>query len=81
MRQFAAARPDEEFVQQAVAQILRGHNIALLERLKAYKERRFYAGQAIQNGWTRAVLVHQIASGYRQPIGRATVQRGLSGPD
>jgi predicted nuclease of restriction endonuclease-like (RecB) superfamily len=62
MRAFAEAWPAEEFVQQVVAQLPWGHNTHLLDALKSAAEREWYARQAISNGWSRSVLVHQIES-------------------
>jgi DUF1016 N-terminal domain len=61
MRAFAEAWPDRAIVQQLVAQLPWGHNIRLLEALKLPEERAWYARQAVEHGWSRAVLVHQIA--------------------
>jgi len=60
MRAFAEAYPDKEFVQQVVAQLPWGHQVRILDTLKDAKEREWYIRQAIQNGWSRNVLVHQI---------------------
>jgi predicted nuclease of restriction endonuclease-like (RecB) superfamily len=60
MRAFAVAWADVEFVQQVVAQLPWGHNLSLLDTVKATGEREWYAKQAIEHGWSRAVLVHQI---------------------
>lgn len=63
MRAFAEAWPDLEFVQQVVALLPWGHNVRLLDAVKSTPERTWYARQAIENGWSRNVLVHQIESG------------------
>ena len=63
MRAFAGAWPQKEFVQQVVAQLPWGHNTHLLDAVKLTAEREWYARQAIQNGWSRNVLAHQIESG------------------
>lgn len=63
MRAFAEAWPAEEFVQQVAAQLPWGHNIHLLDALRSPGEREWYARQAIRNGWSRNVLVHQIEGG------------------
>jgi len=60
MRAFAAAWPDSAFVQQVAAQMPWGHNMALLDKLESAEQRSGYARAAIENGWSRAVLVHQI---------------------
>jgi predicted nuclease of restriction endonuclease-like (RecB) superfamily len=60
MRAFAAAWPDSAFVQQVAAQMPWGHNMALLDKLESPEQRSWYARAAVENGWSRAVLVHQI---------------------
>lgn len=60
MRAFAEAWPDIEFVQQVVALLPWGHNVRLLDALHAPEERSWYARHAIEHGWSRTVLVHQI---------------------
>lgn len=62
MRAFAQAWPDAEFVQQVVALLPWGHNVRLLDTVKTSKERAWYARQAIEHGWSRNVLAHQIDS-------------------
>lgn len=62
MRAFAEAWPDGEFVQQVVALLPWGHNVRLLDAVKASDERAWYARQAIEHGWSRNVLAHQIGS-------------------
>jgi predicted nuclease of restriction endonuclease-like (RecB) superfamily len=62
MRAFAEAWPDDQFVQQVVAQIPWGHNVRILDYVKDAAEREWYVRATIQNGWSRNVLVHQIES-------------------
>jgi predicted nuclease of restriction endonuclease-like (RecB) superfamily len=71
MRAFAEAWPDPAIVQQLVAQLPWGHNIRLLEALKLPEERAWYARQAVEHGWSRAVLVHQIDGRLIERAGRA----------
>ena len=54
---------DEQFVQQAVAQIPWGHNVVLLDKISDVSIRKWYIEKIIENGWSRNVLVHQIESG------------------
>lgn len=56
MKAFADAWPDEQIVQQVVAQLPWGHNVRLLDKVGSPEERTWYAAQAIQNGWSRTVL-------------------------
>jgi predicted nuclease of restriction endonuclease-like (RecB) superfamily len=62
MRAFAEAYPDEEFVQQVVAQLPWGHQVRILDSVKDPDQREWYVRQASENGWSRNVLVHQIES-------------------
>ena len=60
MRTFAETYPDEKFVQQVVAQIPWGHSVRILDYVKDPIQREWYIRQTIENGWSRAVLIHQI---------------------
>ena len=71
MRAFAEAWPDETLVQQVAAQIPWFHNCVLLDKLAEPDARIWYARQAIEYGWSRTVLVHQIESNLYQRRGRA----------
>jgi len=71
MRAFAEAWPEEPIVQQAAAQIPWFHNCILLDKVKDQKERAWYIGKTIENGWSRAVLVHWIESDLYQRQGKA----------
>jgi predicted nuclease of restriction endonuclease-like (RecB) superfamily len=50
MRAFAAAWPDEQILQQAVAQLPGGHITVLLHRLDDHELRDWYAGQTAAHG-------------------------------
>jgi predicted nuclease of restriction endonuclease-like (RecB) superfamily len=71
MRAFAEAHTDPEIVQQVVAQLPWGHNVRLLESVKDPAARLWYARQAIEHGWSRNVLVHQIDSALFTRQGKA----------
>ncbi len=71
MRALADAWPDEQIVQQLVAQIPWGHNVRLLDYVKSPVERRWYAEQTIANGWSRNVLILQIESRLYDRQGKA----------
>jgi predicted nuclease of restriction endonuclease-like (RecB) superfamily len=71
MRTFARVWPIEEFVQQVAAQLPWGHTMHLLDSVRAPAEREWYARQAIENGWSRNILAHQIDSGLFARRGRA----------
>ena len=69
MAKFAEAYPDREFVQQVVAQIPWGHNIILMDKVSNPDERVWCIQKAIENSWSRKVLVHQIESGlYKRQV-------------
>lgn len=70
MRNFAAAWP-EEIVQRVVAQLPWGQNIELLAKLDDTETRLWYAKAAIQHGWSRPVLVHQIETNLHERDGRS----------
>ncbi|MCE7483545.1 PDDEXK nuclease domain-containing protein [Microbacterium sp. NPDC076768] len=69
MRALAAAWPSN--VPQAVGQLAWGHVRLLLDRLDDPEEREWYAVESTANGWTRAVLEHQIMNQLRPRIGAA----------
>lgn len=71
MRAFAEAWPDNEFVQAALAQLPWYHQLALLDKLRTADERCWYAAKAIENNWSRNVLVIQIETGLRERSGTA----------
>jgi predicted nuclease of restriction endonuclease-like (RecB) superfamily len=71
MRALAEAYADAEFVQQLVAQLPWGHNVRILDTVKNAEEREWYIRQAVQNGWSRNVLVHQIESSLFERQGKA----------
>ena len=60
MRSFAEAYPDEQIVQQLVAQIPWGHNVRLLDKVSDPGERLWYAQKTLEHGWSRNVLAMQI---------------------
>jgi predicted nuclease of restriction endonuclease-like (RecB) superfamily len=71
MRALAEAHSDPAFVQQVVARLPWGHVVRLLESVKDVTRREWYARQAIEHGWSRNVLVHQIESNLYERQGKA----------
>ncbi len=71
MRAFAEAWPDEQFVQEALAQITWYHNIAIIEKVRDLKEREWYIHKTIEHGWSRNVLALHIDSRLYQRQGQA----------
>lgn len=59
------------FRQQPVAQIPWGHNILIFSKSKSADEAEFYAGQTLQNGWSRNILSLQINANLFQRQGKA----------
>jgi predicted nuclease of restriction endonuclease-like (RecB) superfamily len=73
MRAFAEAYPDKAIVQQAAGQIPWFHNVILVEKVKDSDQRLWYIQKAVENGWSRAVLIGQIESGlYKRQGGAVT---------
>jgi len=54
-----------------VFQIPWGHNREIITKVKKNEEAIFYAQQTVENGWSRAVLLHQIESGLYERGGKA----------
>jgi predicted nuclease of restriction endonuclease-like (RecB) superfamily len=71
MRAFAEAWPQEQFVQEVLAQITWYHNLTLVEKLATESDRIWYAKATIQHGWSRNVLVHQIETELHKRSGSA----------
>ena len=71
MRAFAEAWPEVDFVQGVLAQLPWYHQLALLDKLNNSEERRWYAAKAIEQGWSRNVLVIQIETRLRERSGQA----------
>ena len=47
------------------------HNVLLIEKVKDPAERIWYAQKAIEHGWSRSILDHQIDSGLHRRQGKA----------
>jgi predicted nuclease of restriction endonuclease-like (RecB) superfamily len=80
MRSFAEVWPDELIVQQLVAQLPWGHNTHLIDLVKSPAQREWYARQALEHGWSRSVLVHQIESRLFDRQGSALTNFGRKDP-
>lgn len=72
MVQFAKAYQDQSILQQAVAKLPWGHNIALLQSVKYPDTRNWYANESLKNGWGRATLVEKIKQNLHDKQGKAT---------
>ncbi len=62
MRKFAEDFPDAEIVQTLSAEISWSHTTMLLDKVKGFDERVWYAKMAGEHGWSVLVLDHQIAT-------------------
>ncbi len=71
MRAFAEAWPEEPIVQQVAGQLPWFHNCTILDKVKLTEERLWYTQAAIQNGWSRNVLVMQIETNLYRRQGKA----------
>ncbi len=71
MRKFADEYRDLTFVQQAVALLPWGHNIFLMNLVKDKETRVFYIIKALENGWSRKVMVMQIETSLHKRQGQA----------
>lgn len=72
MRRFADTWRDPEFVQQPAARLPWFHICTVMDKLQTVDEREWYMRQAIEHGWSRNVLVHQIESRLLERQGNAT---------
>jgi predicted nuclease of restriction endonuclease-like (RecB) superfamily len=80
MKAFAEAWTDEAILQAPLAKLTWYHNITLIQKVKDRAERLWYAEQAIQNGWSRNVLVMQIEGGLLRRQGKALTNFGQTLP-
>ena len=62
MKKFYEEYKDDVLLQQLVAKVPWGHNLALIEKIKDKKERQWYIEECIKSGWSRDVLKLQIKS-------------------
>jgi predicted nuclease of restriction endonuclease-like (RecB) superfamily len=67
----AARQLDTSLPPEPMASLPWFHNVLLIEKLKIPAERIWYASKAIEHGWSRAVLNHQIDSGLYRRQGKA----------
>jgi len=83
MRAFAQAWPEWEVCSQAVSNLPWGHNLDLVYKLDNRAARLWYAQSAVQDGWSRKVLEHHIATGRYEREGKALTNfsRTLPAPE
>lgn len=80
MRALAEAWPEDEIVQQLVAQLPWGHNVRVLDRVKDRPTREWYLRAALEHGWSQNVLVHMISSQLHEREGKALTNFGRTLP-
>lgn len=71
MRSFASVWSEEAIVQAPLAQLPWYHQIALIEKVGTSETRLWYAAAAVENGWSRNILVHQIETRLHERSGKA----------
>ncbi|MDF3033596.1 MAG: hypothetical protein K0R76_550 [Alphaproteobacteria bacterium] len=71
MQTFAAAYPDYEFTQAVPAQITWYHNQTLLDKVSDPEMRVWYMHKAIEQGWSRNVMVMHIESNLYERQGKS----------
>ena len=80
MKRFAKTYANFSILQVPLAKISWYHNITLLQKCPDEKIRFWYAQQALENGWSRNVMVHQIESGLYERQGKAITNFSKSLP-
>ncbi|MGO4584418.1 YhcG family protein [Arthrobacter sp. 2RAF6] len=71
MKTFAQAWPEFPMLQAPLATLPWYHQIALLEKLDDAATRLWYAAAAVEHGWSRNVLAHQIETRLHERSGQA----------
>jgi len=71
MRAFAATWPAEAIVQVPLARLPWYHQLALIEKLSEPDARLWYAASAVEQGWSRDILVFQIERRLQERTGQA----------
>lgn len=71
MKRFAADYQDFTIVQAVPAQLSWYHNTTLLDKIPDKQTRLFYIEKAIENGWSRSVMVRQIETSLHLRQGQA----------
>jgi predicted nuclease of restriction endonuclease-like (RecB) superfamily len=80
MKKFAESWPDEEIVQQVVAQLQWRSIITLLDKLNDNESRLWYARKALKHGWSSNVLYLMVGAGLIKREGKAVTNFSSSLP-
>ena len=62
MQKFATEFDNDEFLQHDVAKLPWTSVTTIIDQVKDKEQRNWYIKESVQNGWSRPVIVHQIAS-------------------
>ena len=62
MQKFATEFDNDEFLQHDVAKLHWTSVTTIMDQVKDKEQRNWYIKESVQNGWSRPVIVHQIAS-------------------
>ena len=62
MQKFATEFDNDEFLQHDVAKLSWTSVTTIMDQVKDKEQRNWYIKESVQNGWSRPVIVHQIAS-------------------
>ena len=83
MRDLADAYPSEDFATLPFVRAPWGHVMLLLDRVQDASHRIWYAQEALNHGWSRAVLLNQINNELHLRRGQAihNFERALPAPD
>lgn len=71
MRALAATWDEQAIVKAPLSQLPWYHHIALIQKLSEPEARLWYASAAVEHGWSRNVLVHQIESQLHARAGKS----------
>lgn len=62
MQKFATEFDNDEFLQHDVAKLPWTSITTIMDQVKDKEKRKWYITESIQNGWSRPIIIHQIAS-------------------
>lgn len=62
MQKFATEFDNDEFLQHDVAKLPWTSITTIMDQVKDKEQRKWYITESIQNGWSRPIIIHQIAN-------------------
>ncbi len=81
MRAFSGSNPDRTFVQNVLSELPWAHNLVIMEKVSDPETRLWYTQQAIENGWSKTILLIQIENKLHRRHGKAVTNFKKSLPD